>query len=304
MAVNPGPAPVEFRCGRIVIAGRPNVGKSTLLNRILGRKLSITSRKPQTTRWCLLGIKTGPACQFLYVDTPGIEYRHFDSLNRHMRRELNNALACVDVVLLVIEAMRWTEADAEAATSLRDVKVPVLLVINKIDKLRRRAQLLPFMADVAAHGVFTEIVPVSARKGENIVRLERAVQGLLPQAPPAYPEEQLTDRSTSFLVAEMIREKLTRKLGAELPYRLAVTVDRFHESANLVRIQATVWVESTSQKAIVVGKGGTLLKSAGTQARADMEKLLGRRVFLRTWVKVRHRWTDDSKALGMLGYST
>lgn len=296
-------APADFRCGQVAIVGRPNVGKSTLLNSLLGQKLSITSRKPQTTRWSLLGIKTSPGYQILYVDTPGMPGRSSNSLNRHMHREVQNALEGVDVALHVIEALRWTEDDAKVQERLRATRVPVLLVINKIDKLRERSRLLPFLADVAARGGFAEVIPVSAKDNENVQHLESVVQKLLPRAPLAYPEEQLTDRSERFLVAEMIREKLMRKLGDELPYRLSVTVDRFNASGKVTHIHATIWVESTGQKAIVIGHGGKLLKAVGEQARKDIETMLGRQVHLRTWVKVRRGWSEDVKALKVLGYS-
>ena len=295
--------PADYRCGQVAIVGRPNVGKSSLLNSLLGQKLSIISRRPQTTRWSLLGIKTAPGCQILYVDTPGTPGRVPDSLNRHMHREVQNALEGVDVALHVIEALRWTEDDTKVQERLRAARVPVLLLINKIDKLRERTLLLPFIADMAARGEFAEVIPVSAKNGENIQELESVVRKFLPKAPPAFPEEQLTDRSERFLAAEMIREKLMRKLGDELPYRLSVTVDRFDESGRVTHIHATIWVESAGQKAIVIGHGGKLLKSVGEQARMDIQRMLDRPVYLRTWVKVRRGWTEDVKALKLLGYS-
>ncbi|MBI2993695.1 MAG: GTPase Era [Gammaproteobacteria bacterium] len=303
MSGNPTTAATHFRCGQVAIVGRPNVGKSTLLNHLVGHKLSITSRKPQTTRWNLLGVKTGADWQALYVDTPGIPGRYPVPLNRHMLREVKNALDGVDVALHVIEALRWTAADAAVRDRLRDTRRPVLLVINKIDRLADRAQLLPFISGIFKSGGYDEVVPISARNNESIAQLEEVVRKLLPEAPPAFPEEQLTDRTERFLAAELIREKLTRRLGDELPYSLSVTVDRFRATGKVTHIDATIWVESAGQKAIVIGRGGKMLKAVGEQARGDIEKMIDGPVHLRTWVKVRKRWTDDEKALRQFGYS-
>jgi GTP-binding protein Era len=292
-----------FRCGLVAIVGRPNVGKSTLLNRLIGHKISITSRKPQTTRWNLLGIATGPHHQAVFVDTPGVQGRHRGALNRFMSREVGSALVSVDAVLLVIEALRWTPADEHALGIAASGDAPLVLVINKVDRVRDRKELLPFLQSVSAAADFREIVPVSARSGDNISDLEDCIRGLLPEGPALFPLDQLTDRSERFLAADILREKLTRKLGAELPYRLTVTIDRFMESGTHTRIDATIWVESASQKAIVIGRNGAMLKAAGTEARRDIEKLIGARVFLGTHVRVKRRWSEDEKALAELGYT-
>lgn len=299
---SPDDAGAGFRCGIVTLIGRPNVGKSTLLNRLLGQKLSITSRKPQTTRWHLLGIDTGPDYQAVYTDTPGIQSRHGNALNRHMQREAMDALEQVDLILFLVEAMKWTPADRHVASLLREARAPVLLVINKIDKLDDRGELLPFMQQLSGQIGEAEIIPVSARSGDNIARLKERVLQHLPPGPPLYPGDQLTDRNQRFLAAEFIREKLTQKLGSELPYQLTVTVDEFREQAGLIRIHATIWTHSASQKAIIIGRGGAMLKSVGEQARQDMQKLFGKPVFLQTWVKVKRRWTDDVRALRQLGY--
>lgn len=299
----PDNAGADFRCGYITLIGRPNVGKSTLLNRLLGQKLSITSRKPQTTRWHLLGIDTGTDYQAIYIDTPGIQTRYGNALNRHMLREAIDTLDRVDLVLFIVEALKWTPADKYVAGLLRQSRMPVLLVVNKIDKLEDRRELLPFMKMLSEGTGDLDIIPVSARTGDNLALLKDRVVAGLPPGPPLYPADQLTDRNQRFLAAEFIREKLTQKLGSELPYQLAVTVDEFREDEAIIRIHATIWIQSTSQKAIIVGKGGDVLKSVGEQARRDMENLFQKKVHLETWVKVKRRWTEDERALRLLGYS-
>jgi GTP-binding protein Era len=298
----PDNAAADFRCGYITLIGRPNVGKSTLLNRLLGQKLSITSRKPQTTRWHLTGIDTGPDYQAIYIDTPGIQTKYGNALNRHMLREAIDTLERVDLVLFIVEAQKWTPADKYVAGLLQKARMPVLVVVNKIDKLGDRKELLPFMEMLSSTAGDHEIIPVSARSGDNLALLKDRVAANLPANPPLYPEDQLTDRNQRFLAAEFIREKLTQKLGSELPYQLAVTVDEFLEEENIMRIHATIWIQSASQKAIIVGKGGGILKSVGEQARRDMEKLFQKKVHLETWVKVKRKWTEDESALRQLGY--
>jgi len=295
-------APADFRCGYVTLIGRPNVGKSTLLNRLLGQKLSITSRKPQTPRWQITGIDTAPAWQAVYIDTPGIQTRHSNALNRHMLREATATLEQVDVVVFVIEALKWTPADAHVAALLQEVKKPVLVAVNKIDKLGDRRELLPFMEKLREHTGDREIIPVSARSGDNLDRLRERVATGLPPGPPLYPADQISDRNERFFAAEFIREKLTQLLGSELPYQLAVTIDQFSEGRDLLRIHATIWIASRSQKAIIIGRGGAVLKKAGEQARRDMEKLFGKRVHLETWVKVKRKWTESESALRQLGY--
>ena len=297
----PDDAAAACRCGFVTLIGRPNVGKSTLLNRLLGQKLSITSRKPQTTRWHLIGIDTGPAYQAIYIDTPGIQTKYGNALNRHMLREATDTLERVDLVLFIVEALKWTPADKHVARLLQQVRMPVLLV-NKIDKLEDRKELLPFMQMLAATTGDLEMIPVSARTGDNLALLKDRVVANLPVNPPLYPADQITDRNQRFLAAEFIREKLTQKLGSELPYQLTVTVDEFKEEEAIIRIHATIWIQSMSQKAIIVGKGGAVLKSVGQQARRDMENLFQKKVHLETWVKVKRRWTEDERALRQLGY--
>lgn len=304
MTVKPRASKAQtFRCGYVAITGRPNVGKSTLLNRLLGQKLSITSRRPQTTRWNLLGIKTGSGYQAVYVDTPGIQNRSRGALNRFMNKEVGGALASVDLILFLVEALKWTKADAHALQVTTGLSAPVLLVINKIDQVKDRSLLLPFMERLAQMMRFVEIIPVSARRDENLDRLKKAVVKLLPAGPPSFPEDQLSDRNERFFAAEMIREKLTRRLGAEVPYRLSVTIDQFRESGAIVHIHATIWVETSGQKAIVIGRQGRVLKCVGEDARRDMESMFGRRVNLHTWVKVKRGWTADARVLQQLGYN-
>jgi len=293
----------DFRCGYATILGRPNVGKSTLLNRLLGQKLSITSRRPQTTRWHLSGMESGPAHQVVYVDTPGIQNRYENALNRHMMQEALDAISRVDLVLFVVEALKWNRADEFALRKLSQAHRACLLVINKIDKINDKNKLLPYIACSREKFDFLEIIPVSARTGGNLEDLHAAVVKYLPEAPPMFPCDQLTDRSERFLAAEFVREKLTRKLGSELPYRLTVMTDEFREEENLIRIHATIWVETAGQKTIVIGKNGHTLKSAGEQARHEMEKLFGKRVYLNTWVKVKREWTEQESALRQLGYA-
>jgi GTP-binding protein Era len=296
-------AVAEYRCGYITLIGRPNVGKSTLLNRLLGQKISITSRRPQTTRWQLLGVATGPRHQALYIDTPGIQTRYGSALNRHMLREAVETLERVDLVLFVIEALKWTPGDRHVAALLGKADVPILMVINKIDKLGDKKELLPFMQRLSADADDYEMIPVSARTGENLDRLKNRVIERLPVNPPVYPDDAITDRNQRFLAAEFIREKLTRKLGGELPYQLTVTIDEFVEEENIIRINAIIWITARSQKAIVIGKDGAVLKAVGEQARAEMEELFGKKVYLNTWVKVKRKWTEDESALRQLGYT-
>lgn len=298
----PGDNP-DFRCGHVTILGRPNVGKSTLLNRLLGQKISITSRKPQTTRWHLLGVESGPQYQIIYIDTPGIQNRYDNALNRHMMQEALDTIGRVELVLFVVEALKWNRADEFALEKIEQFRIPCLLVINKIDKVGDKKELLPYITRLQERFDFLEIIPVSAKTGKNTEELHSVVVKNIPFGPPAFPEDQLTDRSERFLAAEFIREKLTRKLGSELPYRISVTTDEFREEENLTRIHATIWVESAGQKAIVIGKAGQILKSAGEQARQDMENLFQKKVYLNTWVKVKRKWTQEESALRQLGYS-
>jgi len=291
-----------YRCGLVALIGRPNVGKSTLLNHLLGQKLSITSRKPQTTRHQILGIKTTDRAQFVFVDTPGLHKPRKRALNRYLNRAASSVLPSVHAILFVVEALRWTEEDELVLEHVRRAGVPALLVVNKVDRIEDKAALLPYLAEVAQKHDFAAVVPVSALRHDNLDDLEAELLKLLPESEPLFPEDQITDRSVRFLAAEIIREKLMRSLGQELPYDLTVEVERFEEEGNLVRIGALIWVDRPNQKAIVIGKGGERLKQIGQQARKDIEAMLERKVFLELWVKVKSGWSDDERALQSLGY--
>ena len=294
----------DFHSGYVAITGRPNVGKSTLLNHILGQKLSITSRKPQTTRHQILGVKTSATSQVVYVDTPGIHNRRATAINRYMNRAASSVLNDVDIILFVVQAMQWTEEDEAVLSRLQSVDAPVLLVVNKIDKVSDKNALLPYIEELSARYRFASVMPVSALYADNIDRLEAAVTELLPLNPPFFPEDQVTDRSVRFLAAEIIREKLVRELGQELPYTSTVEIEKFEEGDAITRIFATIYVESQGQKAIIIGSKGARLKSIGSKARADIESLIDGKVYLQLWVKVREGWSNDEQALRSLGYST
>jgi len=291
------------RAGYAALLGRPNVGKSTLLNRLIGQKLSITAPKPQTTRHVILGIQTLPEAQIVYVDTPGMHRQTRRAMNRYLNRAAAGVLNYVNVAVFLVEALRWVEEDDEALARLADFPGPVVLAVNKVDRVADKTRLLPFLRESAGKRDFAEVVPVAALGGDNVAALERAIIGLLPAGDLLFPEDQITTASERFLVAELIREKLTRLLREELPYALTVEIERFAEEGRLVRINAVVWVERASQKGIVIGERGATLREAGRQAREDMERLLGRKVFLQTWVKVREGWSDDERALRSLGYA-
>ncbi len=292
-----------FRCGYIALVGRPNVGKSTLLNRLLGQKISITSKRPQTTRHRIIGIKTGSRSQQIYVDTPGLHHYSGRAMNRHMNRVATLALSDVDVVVFLVEGLRWTADDDLVLEKIGLVDCPVVLAVNKVDLIADKQSLLPGLQELSARHAFTRIIPVSASKGDNVAELEACVEALLPEAPPFYPEEQVTDRSERFLVAERVREKLFRSLGKELPYGLTVEVEQFRREARIIHIHALIWVERQSQKNIVVGRQGRVLKSVGRQARLEIEEFLGSKVNLKLWVKVKEGWADDERALQSLGYT-
>lgn len=289
-----------FRCGAIALIGRPNVGKSTLLNALLGQKLSITSRKPQTTRYSIRGISTTPSAQFIFVDTPGFQTRHHGALNRAMNRAVRAVLDDVDVVLLVAEAGHF-DAEDKALLKLVPERTPLFLVVNKIDRMGPEA-LLPFLGGLVEEGRFAEIVPISARSGKGLGELRRTLERYLPEQPAIYPEDEVTDRNERFLAAELLREKLFRLLGEEVPYGCRVEIDKFEHRGKLRRINASVVVEKESHKGIIIGARGEKLKQIASAARADMEKLFGGKVYLETWVKVRPDWTDDEAAVKRLGY--
>lgn len=291
----------EFRCGTVAIVGRPNVGKSTLLNHVLGVKLSITSRKAQTTRHRLLGIHTTDDAQYLFVDTPGFQLSHKSALNRVMNRTVQQVLAEVDVVLFVCEATRFGSADRQVMELLPKNR-PVLLVVNKADLLQDKAELLPYIEARSAEFAYTEVVPVSARRNLNLDEMLSAVRRYLPEQPAIYGEDELTDRNERFLAAELLREKVFRLLGEELPYSMTVEIEKFEQEGNLRRIHAAIIVDKDGQKPILIGKKGEKLKQISTEARQDMENLFGGKVWLETWVKVRGGWADDERALKSLGY--
>lgn len=292
----------EQRCGYIGLIGRPNVGKSTLLNRLLGMKLSIVSNRPQTTRHRLLGVQTRGDTQFVYVDTPGLHGEQKKALNRTLNRTAVAVLGDVDVIVLLVEPGRWTDDDDRVLKHVREAGRPVIAVINKVDLIPHKEQLLPFMEELSQRHEFADIVPLSATKGQNVEPLEDAIRGFLPVSAFFFPEDQVTDRSERFLVAERIREQLMRTLGQEVPYSTSVAVEAFEAGASLTRIAAVIWVEREGQKAIVIGKGGEQLKRIGQQARRQIEPLLGTRVHLELWVKVRAGWADDERAVKSLGY--
>lgn len=292
----------EPRSGFVALVGRPNVGKSTLMNHLLGRKVSITSRKPQTTRQRLLGIHTLPEAQIIYVDTPGLHQRMPRELNRYMNRIARAALHDVDVIVCMIDGRKVDEEDHWILKQVTTVNKPVLLAINKIDKIKQREQLLPLIQTLSEHYSLTDTIPISATKSDNLAALETTITQYLPEGPLLFPAEQFTDRSDRFVAAEFLREKLMRFLGQELPYATTVTIDQLSDEPNLLSIMATVWVERDSQKAIVIGKDGAQLKQVGQAARLDLERYFGKKVFLRTWAKVKSNWSDDVKSLREFGY--
>ncbi len=294
---------VTTHAGYAALLGRPNVGKSTLLNRLIGQKISITAPKPQTTRHVILGIQTLPDAQIVYVDTPGLHRQTRRAMNRYLNRAAASVLSYVDVVVFLIEALRWTEEDEDVLQRLTEFQGPVVLAVNKVDRIVDKPRLLPFLRDIADKRGFAEVLPLAAIKGDNVAVLEGIIARLLPVGSFPFPEDQVTTASERFLVAELIREKLTRLLREELPYALTVEIERFAEEGSLVRIHAVIWVERQTQKGIVIGEGGTTLREVGRQAREDMERLLDRKVFLETWVKVREGWSDDERALRSLGYA-
>jgi GTPase len=293
-----------FKSGYVAIIGRPNVGKSTLINRILGQKLCITSRRPQTTRHRILGIKTTDDSQLIYVDTPGMHIDDKRAMNKYMNRAAASSIDHVDVILFVVDGMNWTDEDEQVLERLKtSAEAPVILVINKMDKLADKEVMLPHIEKLAAQYNYTNVLPISARKGVNLDQLETEIKKLMPEGELIFPEDQLTDRSSRFLAAELVREKLFRHLGQELPYSITVEIEQFDDEQNLYRIGAVVYVERSGQKAIVIGKGGELLKSVGKDARLEMESLFGKKVFLRLWVKVREGWGDNERMLKNLGYN-
>ncbi len=290
----------DHRCGFVAIVGRPNVGKSTLMNHLIGQKISITSKKAQTTRHKINGIHTEPNAQFVFVDTPGFQTYHRNALNDKLNQNVAEAMAGVDAIVFVLEAMRFTEADKTVLAQLPP-HTPVLLVVNKLDKAKDRLALSEFIATVQAAYDFVGVEAVSAKHGQRIAELLSALRPLLPQGPPLYPEDMVTDKSSRFLAMEIVREKLFRYLGEELPYALNVEVESFVEDGGLYRIHIAVLVDKDGQKGMVIGKNGEKLKKISTEARLDMEKLFDTKVFLQVWVKVKSGWADDIRFLNELG---
>ncbi|ARN75358.1 GTPase Era [Oceanicoccus sagamiensis] len=295
----------QTRCGYVAIVGRPNVGKSTLLNHILGQKISITSRKPQTTRHRLLGIKTEGDTQAIFVDTPGIHKgsESDKAINRYMNRAASSTITDVDVVVFVVERGIWTDEDEWVLQQVKRADCPVILVINKVDQIKDKSKLLPFLEECNTKMDFAEIVPLSALNGTNLDNLENSINQRLPQDIHFYPEDQVTDRSSRFMAAEMVREKIMRQLGEEIPYAMTVEIEDFKDSGKSLHIHALILVEREGQKRIVIGNKGSRLKLIGQEARVDMEKMFDRKVMLKLWVKVKSGWSDDERALQSLGYN-
>ncbi|PSL15549.1 GTP-binding protein Era [Marinobacterium halophilum] len=291
------------RCGYVAIVGRPNVGKSTLLNYILGQKLSITSRKPQTTRHQILGIHTEGDLQVVYVDTPGL---HKDStgkaLNRFMNRTASEALRHVDLVIFIVDRTAWTDEDQIVLDKLESVRCPVILAINKVDQLKDKDALLPQLDLLASKRHFDVIIPISAEKGHNVERLQSEVESRMPQGMHMFPEDQITNRSSRFVAAELVREKLMRNLGEEVPYGTTVEIEEFSHDGNILNISALILVERDGQKRIVIGDSGAVIKIIGRDARLDMERMFDTKVMLNLWVKVKRGWSDNERALQSLGY--
>ncbi len=290
------------RCGYVAIIGRPNVGKSTLLNHILGQKLSITSRKPQTTRHSLLGIKTDRESQIIFVDTPGIHDKQSIALNRIMNRSAVAAIHDVDVVLFVLDRAQWTLADQFVAKHLENIRIPIIIAFNKLDVIQHKDELLAHMDLLSKQFTSAVFIPISALRKTNIDLLVERIIEVLPRKPFVFDSAEITNRSERFLVAEIIREKITRQLGAELPYQATVEVERYKLTGDIMHIHALIFVERAGQKKIIIGNKGQRLKAIGKNARYDIEALLGCRVMLNTWVKVKNGWSDDERILRSLGY--
>ena len=295
------------RAGHVAVLGRPNVGKSTLVNALVGAKVSIVSSRPQTTRHRLLGIATFPEGQLLLVDTPGIHREQKRAMNRLMNRAARGALEGVDVALLVVRAGQWDDEDTLAYDALRNAGVPVILAVNQVDRITDKTQLLPYLARVSEGRDFAGVHPISALKRKGLEALVKDVLSHTPEQPPLYAEDEITDKSQRFLAGELVREQLMRLLGAELPYATTVEIERFVEEPSpkggvMLRIGAVIWVEREGQKLIVIGKGGERLREIGTKSRLQMERLFGNKVFLETWVRVREGWSDDEAALRAFGY--
>ncbi len=289
-------------CGYIALVGRPNVGKSTLLNRILQHKLSITSRKPQTTRHSILGICTSGEHQFVYVDTPGIHQGSKKTMNRMMNKTAISVLRDVDIVAFLVDGTHWSEEDEYVLQLIKKVDAPCFLLVNKVDKITDKDTLLPWLEAMSQRHHFTSIIPISAKTGVQVDTLQAKLQKLLPEGPHLFPEDQFTDRSTRFLCAELLREKIFRLCGQELPYSTNVEIESYKEEEGVIRIHALILVEKENHKRMVIGDKGSKLKEMASTARVDMEKMLGKKVFLKCWCKVKSGWSDDERLLKQLGY--
>jgi GTPase len=294
---------IGSRCGYVAIVGRPNVGKSTLLNHLLGQKISITSRKPQTTRNAVVGIKTEGHVQIIFVDTPGMHLGQQKAINRYMNKAATSAMKDVDVVVFVIDRFIWTEEDEAVAEKLQHLRCPIILAVNKVDQIEDKETLLPHLQSLSEKLNVAEIVPMSALRNTNLDRLENLITERLPEGIHMYPEDQITDRSSRFMAAEIVREKITRQLGDELPYEMAVEIEEFAQEGNILNISALILVERDGQKKILIGDKGARIKLIGTEARFDMEKLFDMKIMLKLWVKVKSGWSDDERALRSLGYN-
>ena len=293
---------LKTRCGTIAITGRPNVGKSTLLNRLIGQKLSITAHKPQTTRHALLGINTTESTQFIYLDTPGIHRGGRRTLNRVLNKTASSAATGADVLILVVQALTFNEDDEMALETVVGQNMPWILVVNKTDRVNPKEKLLPWLSELSAAQQADAVIPVSATRGKNIDALQFEIESRLPQAEFQFDEEALTDRSSKFLASELVREQLTRFLSRELPYAVSVEIEKFDQSEKIAKISAVIWVEKASQKSIVIGKSGANLKEIGSRARREMQNLFGSKVHLQLWVKVKDGWSDDAAMIRSLGY--
>ena len=291
-----------MNCGYVALIGRPNVGKSTLMNHLLKQKISITSRKPQTTRHRILGINTTDAGQAIYMDTPGMHADQKKALNRQLNRTADTTLLGVNVIVWLIDGLAFQEYDEVIFEKLKQAGLPVILAVNKIDRVVYKDKVFAFFARAQERFPFHAIFPISALKRIHLDELEGSIMELLPTGELIYPADQITDRPEKFLVAEIIREKLMRRLGAELPYELTVEIERYEELDNISKIYAIIWIERTSQKSIIIGTEGEMLKKVGTDARIDIERLIGQKVFLQLWVKVKKGWSDNERALQSLGY--
>lgn len=290
------------QCGYVAIVGRPNVGKSTLLNNILGQKISITSKKPQTTRHQILGIKTEDQLQVVYVDTPGLHLKEHKAINRYMNKAASDSLKHVDVVVFLVDRTKWTDEDSFVLEKVKAAKAPVILVVNKVDRAADKNLLLPHIQLLSEKHSFNDIIPVSAKKGHSVPELENLIGKYLPKGIHYFPEDQITDRSQRFLAAEIVREKIMRQLGEELPYSVTVEIEEFKQVKHILHVSALILVERNGQKKIVIGEKGEQIKIIGRDARKDMEKLFDSKIMLNLWVKVKSGWSDDERALKSLGY--